>query len=270
MSAHCWGRYRIERTRTDMVVIGIVGGIASGKSLVSSGLQQLGAACIDADRLGHQVLEQPDVKRLLRKRWGDQVFTVACDSSASAKGPDANGLEDELLAQGRTVDRAAVARIVFADGAEAERRYLEEVTHPRIASLARAEFAKIEQQNSVHKEGDHHENPRESLPADASRPSVVVLDAALLFEAKWDELCDVVLFVEATESQRLERARKRGWSEDQWRMREASQMPLHEKRRRADLIIDNTGTREATLEQVRRFWERLADPDLAATATGEP
>jgi dephospho-CoA kinase len=93
-------------------VIGIVGGVASGKSLVSRCFEKLGALRVDADRIGHQVLDRPDVQQQLRLRWGDEVFQ----------------------ADGR-VDRGQVARRVFAADAsgEADLDFLEALTHPMIA-----------------------------------------------------------------------------------------------------------------------------------------
>lgn len=99
-----------------MKTIGIVGGIASGKSLVASQLQSLGALVVDADRLGHEVLEVPEVRDAIRSRWGDSVL-----------GPDDR------------VDRAAVARRVFRDpDGPSELRFLEQLTHPRIGHRLRA------------------------------------------------------------------------------------------------------------------------------------
>lgn len=95
-----------------MKTIGLVGGVASGKSLVAKLLVELGAAWLDADRAGHAVLaENAEVRDALRQRWGDGVFTA--DGS---------------------VDRAAVARHVFGDtgDATAEREFLEKLLHPRI------------------------------------------------------------------------------------------------------------------------------------------
>ena len=95
-----------------MKTIGLVGGVASGKSLVAKMLVEFGAGLLDADRTGHAVLaEDPAVQRELRKRWGDAVF--AADGS---------------------VDRSAIARRVFASGgtAELDRRFLEELLHKRI------------------------------------------------------------------------------------------------------------------------------------------
>jgi dephospho-CoA kinase len=95
-----------------MKIVGLVGGVASGKSLVAKMLVELGAGLLDADRTGHAVLaEDPAVQRELHKRWGDAVF--AADGS---------------------VDRSAIAGRVFAAGgtAELDRRFLEELLHKRI------------------------------------------------------------------------------------------------------------------------------------------
>lgn len=95
-----------------MKVIGLIGGIASGKSLVARMLVELGAGLLDADRTGHDLLaEDPEVRRALCERWGEGVLT-------------ANG----------QIDRSAVARRVFGgDGAsKQELEFLEDVLHPRI------------------------------------------------------------------------------------------------------------------------------------------
>ena len=61
-------------TVKSMLVIGIAGGIASGKSLVASMFCRLGAMRLDADEIGHQVLELADVKQAIQQAWGDSVF----------------------------------------------------------------------------------------------------------------------------------------------------------------------------------------------------
>lgn len=103
-----------------MILIGVVGGIASGKSEVSGALRRLGAKLVDADRIGHEVLEDPEVKAAIGRRWGVEVF-------------DAHGL----------VDRRRVAGIVFAappKGPE-ELTFLEQWTHPRIGQRLREQIA---------------------------------------------------------------------------------------------------------------------------------
>jgi dephospho-CoA kinase len=104
-----------------MLVIGLLGGVASGKSLVSRQFEQLGAGILDADRAGHEALLLPHVEAAARARWGDGIL-----------GPDGH------------IDRRRLAAIVFANGPEAagERKYLEKLTHPeigrRLARQARA------------------------------------------------------------------------------------------------------------------------------------
>jgi len=94
--------------RISKPVIGLSGGIGSGKSAVGRILQEFGAGLIDSDRLGHQALLEPDVVRMLHDWWGPDVIDR----------------------EGR-VDRAAVGKIVFADSVQKKR--LEELLHPRIA-----------------------------------------------------------------------------------------------------------------------------------------
>ena len=58
------------------LVIGIMGGIASGKSTLAGVFAELGATIVDADVIGHQVLERPEVKERVRIVWGDSVFSA--------------------------------------------------------------------------------------------------------------------------------------------------------------------------------------------------
>lgn len=90
-------------------IIGLAGGIGSGKSTVASVLEDLGARIISSDRLNHEELDSPEVLRQLREWWGERALT-----------PD-----------GRA-DRAAIRRIVTAD--PAARKRLEHLVHPRIAA----------------------------------------------------------------------------------------------------------------------------------------
>ncbi len=102
------------------VIIGMVGGIAAGKSYVGELLENKGALRIDADRLGHEVLLLPEVRERLVELWG----------------------KDILDAQGQ-VQRAAIAALVFGTSAEAvtRRRQLEEIVHPRSRRLAEQRIA---------------------------------------------------------------------------------------------------------------------------------
>lgn len=105
-----------------MWVVGLVGGVASGKSFVAQRLARLGAGVLDADSAAHEVLRQPDVERAVRERWGAAVF-----------GPD-----------GR-IDRTSLGRIVFADPplGPQEREHLQRLTHPEIGRLLKRQAQQL-------------------------------------------------------------------------------------------------------------------------------
>jgi len=194
-----------------MKVIGILGGVACGKSLVTRELAELGAGVLDADRAAHEVLRTPEVEQEVLRRWGPGVF-----------GSDGH------------VDRARLGAIVFGDSPAAaeERKHLEQLLHPEVGRRLAGEA--------------------ERLAADG-RPAAV-LDAPLLMEAGWNRYCDWLIFVDAPRLLRLARARARGWSETDFAAREGVQESLESKRKRADVIVDNSGSPEETRAQVEQFW----------------
>ena len=57
-----------------MKTLGLIGGVACGKSLVARQLADLGAVVLDADRAGHEALRLPEVEAAARRRWGDGIF----------------------------------------------------------------------------------------------------------------------------------------------------------------------------------------------------
>ena len=193
-----------------MKIIGLTGGIACGKSTVSKVLRTLGAAIIDADALAHELAQpkQP-IFNVYVERFGREVVT-------------ADG----------TLDRAAVARRVFAD--PVVRAEVDAVTHPLIRTAAeeRLRAAELEQKRAA------------------------VLDVPLLFEAGWDALADETWVVALPREEQLKRllARDKAMDEGEARARIAAQMPLSEKRARADVVIDNSGTKEDTLHMIERIW----------------
>lgn len=103
-----------------MLIIGLAGGIASGKSLVAKCFEQQGAVIIDADKIGHQVLCLSEVIQAISNTWGESV-----------------------LADGQ-VDRSALAAIVFKGGDDNRQlAKLEQITHPRIQQRLSAEFERL-------------------------------------------------------------------------------------------------------------------------------
>jgi dephospho-CoA kinase len=110
-----------------MKILGLLGGVASGKSTVAEMFRQKGAAVLDADRAGHEVLRQPAVRAAVGGRWGKDVI-----------GPDGE------------VDRSALARIVFAPPPDGPRQLaeLEKITHPEIRKRLRAEAQRLADQGA--------------------------------------------------------------------------------------------------------------------------
>lgn len=106
-----------------MVVIGIIGGVASGKSVVTRSLAELGARVLDADRVGHEVLLDREVRQQVRTRWGDRVFS----------------------SQGE-IDRSKLAELVFDPERPGELVALERITHPRIEARLRERIREFQRE----------------------------------------------------------------------------------------------------------------------------
>lgn len=145
----------------------------------------------------------------------------------------------EALVKDGALDRAAVAARVFRD--PAARGVLNGIVHP---------WVQRERERRV-----------EQLLAQSTPPKVIVHDIPLLFEVGLEGGFDMVVVVNAPLETRIARvAARSGLSEDEVRARDASQMPLSEKVRRADVVIDNGGD-EASLErQVNALWQKLTAP----------
>jgi len=197
-------------------IIGLTGGIACGKSTVSTELRARGAAIIDADALAHE-LSQPHqpLFNAYVQRFGREIVTE-------------NG----------TLDRAAIARRVFAD--PAVRAEVDAIAHPLIRMAAEERLRAARDENK----------------------RAAVLDVPLLFEAGWDALADETWVVALPREEQLARllARDTSMDEGEARARIAAQMPLAEKCARADVIIDNSGTKEEIREYIGKLWkERILE-----------
>ncbi len=194
------------------MILGVTGGIAAGKSRVAAALGALGAEVVSADDLAREVVRPgSDVLDRLVERFGRAI-----------------------LAQDGSLDRPALASIVFAD--PEARRALNAVIHPAIAALS-----------------------QQRLREAAARSSVVVYEAPLLFEAGAEKRVDAVLTVTASDAVRLQRLMARdALSEEEARARLGAQMPQEQKAARADYVIDNSADWKATQKEVAALWERIS------------
>jgi dephospho-CoA kinase len=141
----------------------------------------------------------------------------------------------DLLDREGQIQRKRLGAIVFADAEE--RRALEGILHPWIRQRIRAEVEAAEAGPSVH---------------------LVVLDAAIMLEMGWNEICDWLVYIDAPRPIRLQRvAQQRGWSVQEVEARERAQMPLTDKVARADHVLDNSGSLEHLERQVDELLIRL-------------
>jgi len=132
-----------------------------------------------------------------------------------------------------SIDRAALGRAIFADAAL--RADIERIMHPRIEARRRAQFA--------------------AAPVSTR---AFIIDAPLLFEVGLERECDAVIFVDTPRAERLARVRAtRGWDDAELARREASQIPLDEKRGRATDVVENSGDPAALEAAVARALDAI-------------
>jgi dephospho-CoA kinase len=205
-----------------MVMAALTGGIGSGKSTVAELLARRGAVLVDADVIARQVVE-PGTPALaaLVERFGDGI-----------------------LAGDGTLDRAALARVAFAD--DDSRAALEAITHPAIND----EFTR--------------------RIRDAPRDDIVICDVPLLVESTQARArgYQLVIVVEAPRAVRLDRLERRGVPRDDAERRMAAQASDEDRRKLATYVIDNRGDLAALEAQVDTVWrdlERRRDEEQRAT-----
>lgn len=187
------------------VVIGLTGGIASGKSTVSNMVKKLGITVVDADEISRDVVE-------IGKPAYNQIVDVF--------GAD-------ILQQDHTLDREKLGALIFSN--QKRREQLNKIVHPEVRKEMLRQVKKEKKQGS----------------------RAVVLDIPLLFESKLTYMVDKTLLVYVDEQTQLERLMQRnGYAKAEAKLRIQSQLPLKDKRKLADEIIDNNGTIENTQTQV--------------------
>ncbi len=137
----------------------------------------------------------------------------------------------EILDPDGEVNRSKLGTLVWGDDSQAvqARKELEEIVHPVIRQSMQEAIKNARQ----------------------SGKNGVVIDAAVLIEAGWHEICDQLIFVDTPEKKRLEHViGSRNWTEDQLRKRERSQLDLETKRKHAHFVVDNSGTIEQSGQQL--------------------
>lgn len=192
--------------RTGMFVLGVTGGIGAGKSTVARLLAARGAVILDADAIVADAYRGGELPRRVAARFGAAV-----------------------LAPDGSVDRPALARLVFRDAAA--RADLEAIVHPEVRRRVTDAIAELRA---------------------AGTAGLVVVDAALLVEASPPYPLDALLVVTAPEAVRLDRLAARGVPREEARRRMAAQIDDRARVARADVVVVNDGDRAALEAAVLR------------------
>ena len=193
-----------------MFVIGLIGGIGSGKSSVSAILHSLGVEIIDADKVGHEAYTPNS------EGWKKVI---------SVFGQDIVGPENEI-------DRKKLGGIVFSDSSEMEK--LNKLMHPIIHNLVEEKIKLLSHQGV----------------------KVVVLEAAILIEANWQDLTDEIWLAKSNQEVVIERVQLRNnFTREEIIKRIQSQMSNDEREKHSDIVIDNNGTIEQLEEKVKTLWQ---------------
>ena len=192
-------------------IIGITGGIASGKSTVTDFLWQQGYQVIDADQVVHE-LQEP----------GGRLYQALLSTFGSA-----------ILQEDGRLDRPKLGAMIFGN--------------PELLAQS------SQLQNEIIRE--ELARRRDLL---AETEAVFFMDLPLLFELEYDNWFDQIWLVDVTEEAQLSRLMARNdLSQEEAEKRIAAQLSLQEKRKRADVLIDNNGFLEGTQQQLRDALQKL-------------
>ena len=195
-----------------MLAVGLTGGIGSGKSTVADMMVARGAVLIDADRIAREVVVP----------------------GGPAYGPLVERFGPSILAPDRTIDRAALAKVAFADKESVAA--LNAITHPAIGKVMSERRAELEKT-------DH----------------IVVQDIPLLAPEGRDVLAlDVVVVVDCPVDVAVQRlVEQRGFTAEDVRARVEAQISREERVRGADIVVDNSSDRAHLEAEVDRAWALL-------------
>jgi dephospho-CoA kinase len=196
-----------------MLIVGLTGGVASGKTTVSRVLKEEGAYIIDADQIARELV---------------QPQTPAWKKLVKAFGP-------EILQEDGLIHRKKLADKVFAN--LQDRKLLNRILHPRIRKEMERRVRGIGQKDPE---------------------AIVVIDAPLLVELGEHCQMDKLIVVASTQTQQIERLKKRdGISPEEALRIFSSQMPIEDKVKLADFVIRNDGSFRETKKKAREVFEEL-------------
>ncbi|MCK4532514.1 dephospho-CoA kinase [bacterium] len=201
-----------------MVVVGLTGGIGSGKTTVAGQFKKLGAHIIDADKIAREMLQpQTSLGKKVINCFGQQILYKTKKKSY--------------------INRKKLAAIVFSDKEKLKK--LNELMHPSIINQIKKEIREVKQKKGFRKQ-------------------IIIVDAPLLFETGVNIFMDKVIVVSVSREYQIERMKKRDGlnKKDSLRIIK-NQWPLGKKTKCADYLIDNSESIQRLKERIENVWEEL-------------
>ena len=205
------------------MVIGLTGGIGTGKSTVSQILKDRGFPVIDLDVISHEVIEFPSVVEKIVQNFGREVLA-----------------EDE--AGNFTISREKLGKIIFAN--KEKRLVLNSIMHPEILKVMHKKILECELGKNKNK--------------NKNKNKIIFVEVQLLFEVQWEKEFDYILLVAAKRDMQVRRVleRDKRSEEEAWNIIN-SQMSLDEKREKSDFVIENDGNMDDLNKKVDKFLKSL-------------
>ena len=204
-----------------MLIVGLTGGISSGKSTVLRIFRGFGSRTIAADEIAHQLTKPgTEVLKEIVKKFGNEV-----------------------LDRKRTLNRRKLADIIFKN--KQKRKILNGIMHPRIIAEIKRRIGQFQE---------------ETKPAGlrGRKREIVVVDIPLLSEAKLEYLVDKIILVYVPQKIQIERLRRDdNLTFKEARARLNAQIPLYKKKKYADYIIDGNLDFASLQKQVKSVWKEL-------------
>ena len=196
------------------VVIGLTGGIGTGKSTVSQILKEKNFPVIDLDIISHEVIKFPKVVEKIVENFGKEVLEY-------------NNTGNWIIS------REKLGRVIF--GNREKRLILNSIMHPEILRIMREKILECKKENKI-----------------------IFVEIQLLFEVQWEKEFDYILLVSTEKEMQIKRILAR----DKRSKEEAlsiinSQMPLDEKKKRSDYVIENDGNIQDLEKKVDDFLKKI-------------
>ena len=214
--------------RTNMRFIGITGGVGAGKSAILSYLAEKPKTKVMlADEIAHDLMEPGTdcYRQIVEQFTGLDIFL-------EHEVKDVDSTKED-----RSFDRKKLAQVIFSDSQK--RQQMNAIVHPAVKEYVRQQYA-IEQKNG--------------------ELDLLVLEAALLIEEEYDEICDELWYIYTSEENRRERLKiSRGYSDEKIDNIFRSQLSEAEFRQSTQVTIDNNGDLVETKNQIEKALRRKAD-----------